>query len=178
MKRGWVWVALLLSVGINIGVLAMIGVSRMRTEARWEQQPREGDRPPPFERLARYLEVEGEQREEFMEIQQRLFRTTRQSQETLESLRRDLRLEVMSESPDPVRVDQLLAEIGSQHRDLDRALVESVLATRKVLSPEQQRRYFHVLERMRDASRRFGDRQGGPPRRPGSGRRPPPQDKP
>ena len=54
MKRGWVWVALLLSIGINIGVLATIGVSRSRAAARWER-PREEDRTPPFERVANHL---------------------------------------------------------------------------------------------------------------------------
>jgi len=175
MKRGWIWVALLLSVGVNIGVLATIGVSRMRTNARWER-PRDGEVQPHFARLADHLELEGEERERFMEIQQRLFRTTRQHQEVLQRLRDDVRGEVMSDSPDPAKVDGLLAEVGALHMDLDRALVESVLATREILTPEQQQRYFHVLERMRDA-RRFGGREGGPTRRPGR-RLPPPRDKP
>jgi len=177
MKRGWVWVALLLSVGVNIGVLATIGVSRARSQARWERS-RDGDRTPPFERLANHLDLEGEERERFMEIQQRLFRTTRQHQEALQELRGELRSEVMSDRPDPARVDGFLAEVGAIHMDLDRALVESVLATREILTPEQQQSYFRVLERMRDA-RRFGSQGGGPPGRPGRpGRRPPPPDRP
>lgn len=174
MKRGWVWVALLLSVGVNIGVLATIGVSHLRTKARWER-PRERDGSPPVERLANHLELEGQERDQFLEIQQNLFHTTRQHQEALQKLRTEIRSEVMSDSPDPSNVDRLLADVGAIHMDLDRAMVESVLATRKILTPEQQRRYFHVVERMRDASRRF-DSRGGPPRRPG--RRPPPEEQP
>ena len=169
MKRGWIWVALLLSVGVNIGVLATIGVSRLRNKAQWER-PRDEEGQPPFARLANHLELEGEERERFMEIQQKLFRTTRQHQAVLQRLRGELRGEVTSDSPDPAKVDGLLTEVGALHMDLDRALVESVLATREILTPEQQQRYFHVLERMRDA-RRFGGREGGPTRRPG--RRPP-----
>lgn len=175
MKRGWVWVALLLSVGINIGVLATLGVSRTRSQARWER-PREGDRTPPFERLANHLDLEGEARAQFMDIQQRLFRTTRQHQEALQMLRGELRREVVSDNPDPTRVDELLAEVGSLHMDLDRVMVQSVLQTRKILTPEQQKRYLRVLERMRDAYRRFGTRGEDPARRPG--RRPPPPDRP
>jgi len=175
MKRGWVWVALLLSVGINIGVLATIGVSRARTKARWER-PREAERNPPFERLANHLDLEGEAREHFMEIQQRLFRTTRQHQEVLQDLRTELRREVMSDSPDAARVDQLLSEVGARHMDLDRAMVESVLSTRKILTPEQQKRYLEVLDRMREAQRRLGSRGDRIPARPV--RRPPPPDRP
>ena len=172
MKKGWVWVALLLSVGVNIGVLATLGVARTRAKARWERPPtEEGRRQPPFARLANHLQLEGEERERFMEIQQRLFRNTRQHQESLQQLRGELRREIVSEDPDRARVDELLAAIGDIHRDLDRLLVESVLATRELLTPDQQRRYFHVLERMRDASR-MGGRDGAPSRRPG--RRPPP----
>lgn len=175
MKRGWVWVALLLSVGINIGVLATLGTSRMRAKARWER-PREGDRQAPFERLANHLEVEGELRERFIEIQRDLFRTTRRHQEALGELRTELRREVASQDPHPQRVDELLSEIGALHMDLDRAMVESVLATKKILTPQQQQRYFRVLERMREAYRRSGERPGRPAR-PGD-RRPPPEDRP
>ena len=177
MKRGWVWVLLLLSVGINIGILATIGVSKARTQARWER-PRDGERPaPPFERVANHLELEGVAREQFLEIQQNLFRTTRSHQEALHQLRAELRREVASRDPDPQKVDQLLSQIGALHMDLDRAMVESVLATKKILTPQQQRKYFQVLERVRDAYRRFGDRANRP-RRPGDRRPPPPQDRP
>ena len=152
-----------------------IGTSRMRTKARFER-PRDGDRQPPVERLANHLEVEGEIRERFIEIQQDLFRTTRQHQQALHDLRSELRTEVASENPDPHRVEELLNEIGALHMNLDRAMVESVLATKKILDPGQQRRYFRVLERMREATRRFGDRSGRPGRP--NDRRPPPPDRP
>lgn len=173
MKRGWVWVALLLSVGVNIGVLATIGVSRMRSQSRWERTQGE-PRQPPYERLANHLGLEGEGRDQFMQVQQRLFRITRQNQRTLQGLQGELRREIMGENPDSAKVDELLNRIGDIHRDLARELTESVLATRELLSPEQQRRYFRVLERMKDA-RRFGSREGSPPRRPD--RRPPSPDR-
>jgi len=172
MKRGWVWVALLLSLGVNIGVLATIGLSRMRTKARWERS-RDPSSAPPFERIANHLKLAGEPREQFMVIQKDLFRTTREHRQQMEKLETELRREVMSENPDPDRVDRLLEETGAAKRELDRAMIESVLATKQILTPEQQQRYFHVLERLRGANRRFGGR-GGPPRRPRSGPRPGP----
>lgn len=168
MRKGWVWVALLLSVGVNIGVLATLGVSRARMKARWER-PQEADRMQRFERLAHHLELEGEAREQFMRIQRSLFQHTLQHRESLHGLRAELQGELMSDSPDREKVGRLLDEIGATHRDLNRALVENVLATREILTPEQQQRYLRVVERMRNGTRRPGDRIG--PR--GSGRRPP-----
>jgi len=175
MKRSWVWVALLLSVGINIGILATVGVSRVRREARSERSPDQNGAPP-FERIANHLQLEGEEREEFIEIQKRLFRASRQHQEALHQLRAELRHEVMSDSPKPAKVDELLADIGETHKDLNRLMVESVLASRKIMTPEQQRRYVQILERIQDGSRRFGSRGGMSPGRPD--RRPPPPGKP
>ena len=70
----------------------------------------------------------------------------------------------------------MLARIGELHMDLDRAMVESVLATRKLLDPEQQERFFQVLERIQRASEWGGRRDAGMARRPL--RHPPPADRP
>lgn len=171
MKRGWIWVALLLSVGINVGVLATLAVSRSRIKARWEEPQRIEERRQPFARVANFLELEGETRERFLEIQQRLFRQTREHQESLQQLRSELRREIVDKEPDRARVDELLASIAEIHGDLDRLMVESVLATRDLLTAEQQRRYLGVLERMREARRLAG--RDGQRSRP-QGRRPPP----
>ena len=161
MKRTWVWIALLLSLGVNIGVLATVGTARYRSQARVDRSRFEG--PPPFARMADHLELEGEAREQFLKIQQELFQTTRQHRDELQELRGELRREATSENPDPARVERLLAESGEVNRDLDRAMVESVLATRRVLTPEQQQRFFRVLDRLRAGGRRFGP-HGRPPR--------------
>jgi Spy/CpxP family protein refolding chaperone len=175
LKKGWVWVALLLSLGVNIGVLVTIGMSRARPQAPIDHPRQPGDMRP-AERLARHLQLDGSQRERFMEIQQRLFQTVRGNREELVGLRSELRREVMSEAPDPHEVDRLLLRVGEIHMDLDRAMVESVLATRKLLDPEQQERYFEVLERIQRASEWGGRGDRGRPRRPE--RRPPPPDRP
>ena len=171
MKRGWIWVAVLLSVGVNIGVLATIGVSRTRTQARWDR-PRDREVPQPAERLANHLQLEGDEKDRFLEIQQGLFRTVRRHQQELADLRSRIRRELMRDTPDPVEMDRLLDQVGTIHLSLDRAMVESVLASRGILTPEQRRRYFQVLERIQRASGWAG-RPDGTRGRPD--RRPPPE---
>lgn len=167
MKRAWIWIALLLSVGVNIGVLASIAASRYRAEARIVRQRPDG--PPPFARMADYLELEGEVRDRFLDTQRELFETTRRQRQELESLRHELRSEAVSDNPDIERIDRLLNQASEVGRSLDRAMVESVLETRQLLNPEQQKRYLRILERLRMGGRRFG-----PHRRPRDGRRPGP----
>jgi Spy/CpxP family protein refolding chaperone len=167
MKRSWVWVALLLSLGVNVGVLATIATARYRGGAKVAQSPTES--APPFSRMADHLGLEGEVRERFLAIQEDLFRTSRQQRERLEALRGEMRREVTANTPDPLRLDQLLAETAEVSRELDEAMVESVLATRRLLSPEQQQRYSRILDRLRPGGRQLGLRDH-PPR----GRRPAP----
>lgn len=176
MKRTWVWIALLLSLGVNIGILATVGTARYRGQVRIDRSRFEG--PPPFARMADHLELEGEAREQFLAIQQELFQTTRQQREKLETLRLELRREATSESPDPDRVDRLLTQVGEVNRYLDRAMVDSVLATRRVLTPEQQQRFFRVVDRVRARGRGPGP-HGRPPgrRRPGTDPPDPPKEK-
>ena len=174
MKRAWVWVALVLSLGINIGVLATIGVTRLRTKARWEQPRPEGR--PDMGRFADHLRLRGGEREQFVEIQRRLFETARQKSQELESLRAELRREMSTAEPDPVKIDEFLTRSGEVYQALDRAFVESILASREILTPEQQQRYFHILTRMREGAMRFGPRggpPGGPPTHRPRNRRPP-----
>ena len=62
MKPIWLWLALLLSVGVNLGVLATISTHRLREPATRDGRPRE-DRPP-VGRAADRLGLEGEERDE------------------------------------------------------------------------------------------------------------------
>lgn len=163
MKRAWVWVALVLSLGVNVGVFATIGLSRMRSKARWEQMRPGG--PPDMARLADHLRLRGSEREQFLDIQQRFFDTARRQRRELETLRAELRAELSASEPDWGEIEELLGRSGQLYQALDRALVESILASREILTAEQQQRYFHILSRVRGGAIRDG-RPDHHPRRP------------
>ena len=110
--------------------------------------------------MANALQLEGEEREEFVAIQERFFKGTMEQRQGLERVRRQLRSEAVADEPDEERIEMLLAELGQAHSNLDRLLVDNVLQSRAILDPEQQRRYFHMLRRIREATER--DRRGGP----------------
>jgi hypothetical protein len=164
MKPIWLWIGLLLSVGINLGVLATIGTNRLREPARWERGPR--DHPPPVERVADRLGLEGEKREVFIQVQTDFFQGMRQSREDLDSLRQQLRGELMTASPDRAEVDRLVAEMGEAYVRLDRVFVDNVLRSREILDPEQEQQYLGFLERLREHGRPEHRRSEGFPQPP------------
>lgn len=162
MRRAWVWIALLVSVGVNLGVLVTLGTIRFRGQSRWERPGEMG--PPPFGRLADRLGLEGETRERFVEIQRTLFETVRRDRQRLDEIRDGLRRELTAEQPELARVERMLEELGDTHTAIDRALVESVVASRELLSPEQHRDYLRLLHRMSELAARR-DRGAPAPRR-------------
>jgi Spy/CpxP family protein refolding chaperone len=183
MKRPWLMIALLLSVGVNIGVLATLGVARARGSRpshgeyeRFERPDREPGRM--MERTVRMLELDGEARDLFVAQHQRFFEQLQGTQSEMRRTRHELRSEVGAEAPDRQRIDELLTESARLQAELDRAFVDNVLATREILTPRQQRTYLGILGRLRDRGDRGGegrgDRSGDRRRRPGEGRGGPP----
>jgi Spy/CpxP family protein refolding chaperone len=184
VKRWWLIVALLLSVGLNLGILATLAVSRLRPPAEQSTDlPRPAQLSPEQSwRLARYLRLDGEQRRRFVELHRELVAQMRPRRERLQELRRELREELASEWPDRDRLDRLTAEMGEAAAAVDRTLAEHLLALREVLDPEQERAFRRVIGRLgapRLRDRLRPGRQPGrwlPPsrRRPAPGPSPPP----
>lgn len=177
MRRNWLFLALLLSVGVNCGLLGM-GIMRHRMLSgmpsgmnsggdRGDLRDRGGrdERPAGRQgaRLADHLELEGEQRERFLGLQRQLAERVHAGRRRIDDSRRELRRELASAEgePDRARVDGLLVAIGREQDALDRALVENVLAVRELFAGETEREYLRFVERF---GGRFADgRSPGPP---------------
>ena len=154
MRRWWLIIALLLSVGLNIGILAAIGARRAATLAGKERPPLEAGKPgvdpvPRLARLADRLKLEGEPRRRFLDIQWNLYQETTRQRLRLNEVHRDLRREMSRPTPDRERVEALLNESARNHLALERALVTHIFATRDLLDPEQQEEYLKIIGRLR-----------------------------
>jgi hypothetical protein len=172
VKRGWLIVALLLSVGVNLGLVGVAVARRLGLE-RWERAAR-GEAPPPAtlgRRLADRLGVPEERRDRFVEIQRELVERTFAERREVMRVRLELRRELLAPAPDRARIDELLAELGRREAALDRAFVDGVLASRETLDARELELYLRFLERAAPRPG-FGPRGGpggGPmagPRRP------------
>jgi len=175
VKRWWVVIALLLSVGINIGLVTAILTSRLRMSREEERQP------PPIQRLQKLadrLGLSGEPRRRFIDFQKDFFQETARDRKRLGVVNRALRRELTAEKPDPRRVEQLTQESSGLYLTLERALAGNVLATRKLLDPDQEQTYLDLIRQLRPGRGPFSP-PGGPPGAPWrrgleGPRRPPP----
>jgi Heavy-metal resistance len=155
VKRWGLVIALLLSVGLNLGILAAIAARR----AGPPLQPRGGPKPeiatpgvdplPRLPRLADRLGLEGETRRKFLDIQWNLYQETSRLRLQLGEVHREIRREMIRREPDRQRVDQLLNESARIYLALERSLVRNILATRELLDPEQEREYLALIGRLR-----------------------------
>jgi Spy/CpxP family protein refolding chaperone len=156
-------IALLLSVGVNIGILATVGTARARAERpEWRSHDRwEGERGAPrVVGLADRLGLDEETKRIFLEQHRQFF-------DSLQSLRREigetkeaLRQEVGSPSPDLGRIDELLDRSSELNTRMERAFVDNVLAVRQILSTDQQDAYLRLLRRAREQGERGRGRPG------------------
>ena len=175
MRRNWLFLALLLSVGVNCGLLGM-GIMRHRMLSGMSSgMATGGDRGDPGDpggpgerapgrqgaRLADRLGLLGEERERFLGLQRQLAERVHAGRRRIDDARRELRRELTAPDPDRGRVEALLTGIGSEQDALDRALVENVLAARELLDGDSEREYLRFVERFGGAV--AGGRPPGPP---------------
>lgn len=177
--RRWLVPALLLSVGVNLGLLIGFGVRQFDGGSQgadgWrerrtghelaERTPEEHQGRMRFEALAQRLDLEGATREEFIQRQQRFLERTERLRRTRDEARRGLHRALTAEVPDQKQVAERLEVAVKASAEMEKALVEHVLEARELLDGEAERRYLRFLEHL--VSRR-GERA----RRPGSRRRP------
>jgi len=157
MSRWWLVIALLLSVGLNVGILAAIAARRGVPPPgdrgpKMPEMANPGKDPlPMLPRLADRLELEGEKRRKFLDIQWNLHQETSRLRLQLGEVHREVRRELTRAEPDRQKVDRLLNESARIYLGLERSLVTNVLATRELLDAEQERQYMMLISRLRIA---------------------------
>ncbi|HEX4499047.1 MAG TPA: periplasmic heavy metal sensor [Thermoanaerobaculia bacterium] len=162
MRRWWLVLALLLSLGLNVGILAAIAARRATQMARpnaarqaqGANNPAAGnannvDPVPRLTRLANRLKLEGDQRRKFLDIQWNLYQETARQRLQLNEIHRALRQELTHPNPDRPRVEGLLSESSQIYLALERSLVNNVFATRDLLGPEKEADYLKIVGSLR-----------------------------
>lgn len=178
MKRWWLIMALMLSVGVNLGIV----VARLLpSDDGPEPVPLEGPGPegpppgPPLERpleglppggpeeprvppaVRRFAEdigLSAEDRDKFVELHRAFLVETIQGRRRVMRLQEELRRKAFADDVDREAVDELLEELGAAHAALESAFIHNLLDVREILNPEQERRYRLFLRQLRE---RVGD---------------------
>ena len=158
MKRWWLVIALLLSLGVNAGILVTLMAHRWgvrQAQKALAEKPiplsngQEGGQPQKIIRLADQLGLEGDLRHRFISLQGSFFAETLRLRTEQAEIQRELRREAASPSPNQARIDSLLQESGRIFLGLEQALVKNVLDSRRLLNPEQDRKFLKILARLR-----------------------------
>jgi hypothetical protein len=179
VRRGWLVLALILSLGVNFGLVGAAllrhhgggrfgggegferGDFRERMRERMGAEPREPRHDPlrdPGVRLADRFHLEGDVRERFLARQRELAEKVRELRPRIAGLERELREEIVAKNPDRARIEAIPAELAAATSELERAFAGSVLATRELLSGDAEREYLRFVEHFPGARRgRFDD---------------------
>lgn len=177
MKRWWLVIALLLSVGVNAGIVAALMVHRWnadRPQRQAAEKPaalpnnqgggqgggQEGV-PQRVIRLADQLGLEGDQRRRFISLQGSFFAETLRLRTDQAETQRELRRALSAPNPDPARIQTLLQESGRVFLALEQSLAKNVLDSRRLLNPEQERKFLKILGRLRPGNGGLGGGGGG-----------------
>ena len=147
MKRWWLVIALLLSAGMNLGLLVGL-VLNSPAVARQQQEALRPAAPGRVPQLADRLGLKGEVRERFIQRQRQFFAETAVPRTRLPEIRRQVRAELIRPHPDQAHIDRLLREGSEIFLTLERSLVANVLETRRMLGPEEERRYLDLISRL------------------------------
>ena len=105
--------------------------------------------------LADRLGLTGDDRERFLEIQRRFFVESHQRRSRILGLQDRFRRALAAPDPSRETIDELIRQLGEERAGFDRDLARTVLDTRALLGPGQERQYLEFLARL-------GPRPGGP----------------
>jgi hypothetical protein len=169
VKSWWLVIALLLSLGINAGILAVVAANRLgRKPAKpaIEQPlppPVAGETPQRAIRLADRLGLEGEQRRRFIARQSSFFIETVQLRTAMAETQRELRRELTAAEPNPARIDALLNDSARSFRGLEQAMARNVVESRRLLNADQEKEFLQFVALLRPPG--LGDGRQRRPRR-------------
>ncbi len=164
MKRWWLLILLLLSVGINIGLMLAFASGKLsqklqpRQSLALEQELSriEGRIGPFVRRMADELGLQDEKRRLFSRQQRRFFQKTLQAHRHFREVQKQLVHEIAAAESDRQSIDHLLDELVAAYAAQERAFVDNMVATRELLDDQQRQRFSRFLARVRQLAQGGG----------------------
>ncbi len=183
MKRRTLTVALLLGGGLCFGAATSVSSQEPVRDVQDVAKPAQEvdtlppDRPAPamgrpnandteFLRMADRLGLEGAQRDQFLADHYDFTAKVRRIAPRTRRLRQEFFRQLSAEEVDEEAVKRVTQQLGAANVMLERSLAELVLATRRHLTPPQQRMYMRFVQSRMQRIQEFM-RRGGPSVGPG-----------
>jgi len=143
MKKNLLILGLILSGGINIGVLAAIGYNRL--EKSCKEGHTEEERHAAVTFLIKELDLSPAQEKEIESLRKSLELKVEEIGTKLREKRVQL-VDLLKESqPDLEKINNQLSEIETLQTELQKMAITNLLQEKKILSPEQQEKFFSII---------------------------------
>lgn len=158
MRRDWMVVALLLSLGLNLGLVLSSLLAHPKAGV-----PRAvaGGYGEGLEPLADELGLAAEKRQAFLARHRQFFAAARAPRERLRELRAELTRELFLEPAERQRINELVAATGTELARFEEELALLVLDIRAMLPAEKQAIYRRFLERLESTGQGASQPPGG-----------------
>ena len=162
-QRTLVWIIVIL-VAINLSTIGSFYYHRV-TEIRNADLKQAEQTNIPGEQRTRFFRIElnlnGDQLDQFREINRGFNRTARAIEMNMAHLRENLINELGAQNPDSVRLNQLAAEIGDSHRKLKQVTIAFYLNMKKICTADQQVKLHVIFQSMLNKESRVNLPQPG-----------------
>jgi Spy/CpxP family protein refolding chaperone len=145
MKKRLLILGLTFSVAINIGVLGSAGYSRLKICGK-ERSHQEGEHSP-MSFLGKELSLSQSQAREMESLRKALELKMEEIREQLRDKRVQLVNLLMEAEADHEKINIRLNEIESLQTELQKLVIDHLLQEKKILSPEQQKKFFSIISK-------------------------------
>ncbi len=151
--KWWLLAFLMLSIGLNVGVLTTVAIQKKHDRKQLQDPPKpslERNRlaETRFNRLADALELEGPDREAFIQQQVLFAQEFEESRFHLRRAHAELRDLLVDPEADAATALKASEEAGRAYGEMDALLVKHVFKVRELLTPEQVSAYVRILNRI------------------------------
>ncbi len=166
MKVKVLVIALIISLGINVGTIVRIVHNGQYSRRFGEREPflPPGPSQPPPEHILQHspLRYELELTEEQINAMATIHKGTQSriipTSQELRVKRRELMGLLKESEPDEVRLDTLFKEVANLQTEIERCIFEDIRQMKEILTPEQKQQFFELFQ-----ERLFGKKMHGFP---------------
>lgn len=141
MKRKLVILGVILLIAINVSVLATVGY-------QWKcgRENKMCGGCAPGEYMCLQLALSDSQKQEMETFKKVFDERTVTIRENLSYKRNELIKLLNNPSPHRAKIDSLIKEIGISQTELEKEVVNHILQEKELLTPEQQKKFFDLIE--------------------------------
>ena len=145
MKEKLLILALIFSLGINIGIFGSIGYKRLKGKSE-ERHSREAEHSP-MRFLAKELGLSESQTKEIEALRKSLEPKMEEIREELREKKAQLVYLLKESKPDLEKINIQLSEIESLQTKLQKLVIRHLLQEKNILTPEQQDKFFSIISK-------------------------------